>query len=128
MSDTKQYSLDQTAFSVEEPLYEGSHSPVKKSSKLTSPVKKPNRWVFLALASTGMCIIVLGIAMLTTRQDAPVTQATPQPTVVPDTPELSRLEELLNEVEKDIENADPTDADLPFPPVETQIFISPPTR
>lgn len=120
--------FDQTLFVQEEPLFEKGEVHQNQAGKGEPEIKKPPKVLFMVIGGVVILVVILISAMIMvmmnrqpTVQPEPVL---PSPTPVTNTSN-STLDRLFQELNQDIERADPLDNIYPYPPVEADIRITP---
>ncbi len=121
------YNIDQTQFAAEEPLFE---KPVKieapkpvEDPKVELPSKKSMKRAFITgglLFFILMMVVLLGVALH--KPAAPVEEET-EFTSEEEQRIMGPFSQRISELESQLELADPSQEDLPFPPVDMEIKI-----
>lgn len=122
-------SLNQTQFSVEEPLFEQPLQPKPAATPQPDgegmPPKKKRSKLFVVGGVVGVFLIAGAIiAFIIMRQDDsmdPLLEETPQT----QKKEYGPLQTRLNEIKEELEAADPRQEELPFPPIDTGLSVEP---
>lgn len=117
---TEMEQQDQTLFSSTQPLFDAQLNVADQSEQV--PSKKPKKIVVLGIVvGLAFIFILVMLAILTAKPKRAVNQESePSPTPTADLvtdPVFDRL----NQLKDDLDHADPTNRDLPFPPVNMQI-------
>lgn len=116
--------FDQTLFTEEEPLFESKQVSGDSKKPTSEKVKKPPVLLFI-LIPVVLVAIVIG-AIIFTNSPTPQNQLESSPSPSPSLQTGNTyLDQLFNELSDDIDNADPLENILPFPPVEESIQVSP---
>lgn len=127
MQDSQEHiDTNQTRFALEEPLLDQPHSP--RSAQLTSEsplVPLPwwkNKKVLLggAIAILVVFILMIGL-LLTSGGENPMLLPDPSPS--PTTERSTEYQQRLKTLQDDLKKADPTQKELPFPPVSADITL-----
>ena len=125
-SDEKQLDVpvmdEQTTFAEEQPLFDSSHA-ADVNAKLP---KKKNTYLVVIGVSVGIFLLIFALALLTMKKQLPISvQPTPTPMVEQQTASQSAMQKTLNLLHDDVLRADPRTNDLPFPPVNFELYIQP---
>jgi hypothetical protein len=121
--------FNQTSFSQESPLFEREPAamPTPEPTQSESPADTPawHKPALIALGFGGILIFVLlGILLLAGNgSDDQGPTATPSPSPTAASRQLDSFEQSLREVEERVEQADPTEAKNPFPPVDMELQL-----
>lgn len=122
--ETEVVDSNQTNFTWEEPIFEAVHQPIDPNatsiSVATPWFKKPI--IILALAVVGLLITLIAVASLFRPSPAPLVEASPSPSPV----QVTVSDPLRQEIEAlqvELQEADPSKLDLPFPPVNFELQI-----
>lgn len=118
-------TTDQTEFTFAEPLFE---SPPTLSEKKDGPPQKP--WyrkpkIVLVVALLALLAFLIVATMVAQPAD-PMLEGTPTPTPSALPRELSALEQRIQEAMTQLQAADPTKQEFPFPPVDMELNVSSP--
>ncbi len=128
--DTAETLSNQTQFGSEEPLFEHASLPTPPSEKNAQPAGPKKFWqdkVFLfGVGVVGVSLLLLMmIGMSSPRRVQQLLGQNPTPSP---RPAQSALQQRLNEVKTDLSAADPSQSDLPFPPVDKNIYLDKPAQ
>ena len=129
MGDPGDVLSNQTQFGEEEPLLEKTSIPVeRRRDEVAAPTKKFwQQKKFLIVAGLGV-FVVLSALLMFAKPPQQARQLVTDTVEASPRPERSDLQQRIDEVQKDLENADPIKVDLPYPPIETVIYIDKPQR
>ena len=117
------FEYDQTAFAAEEPLYESAGSSPKHEK---AEMKKPNSGKVILVFL--LVVIILSAWFIFRRSSGGVEQSDGQPTPTPFQDQQanpSSVDQLFNELDKSLQQADPSINLYPFPPISEDILVSP---
>jgi hypothetical protein len=111
---------NQTEFSSVEPLFE--KPPVDPATLVPKPAPKSHRVLMFVIGGVVVVVllIIVLVVLLSRRQMLPT--LLPQPTPTPST-QLDPLRQEVVNLRTELEAADPTKQELPFPPVDLDIFL-----
>lgn len=126
MTDSDQdILLDQTRFTSEEPFFEGKS--VSALGQKESDKNAQRKKILLIVAIVSLLVgLLLIFAIIASRKPKPTVVVQPSPSPqTQQTQEKSELDQLFDEVNSDIEKADPLENILPFPPVDEGIRLTP---
>ncbi len=130
--DQPEELTNQTQFGEEEPFFESPtlpEAPVVKSDVAPPKPKKIWQQKSFQLIGGGVIIFLFLLTALVASQPRQrirqILQNTTQPSPLP---QASAFEVRVQKVKADLQNADPTKVDLPFPPIERNIFIDQPAQ
>ncbi len=129
---TPEIMENQTQFAEEQPLLEAEHIPTSATPSDISREKPKHSIKKIALFGSLaflFLILILAIAMRMTmrREGLRITElASPSPIAEKQVP--SQLQQTLDLLHEDVEKADPSRNDLPFPPISFEIYIQKPQR
>ncbi|MFH2118527.1 MAG: hypothetical protein ABII10_02230 [Candidatus Paceibacterota bacterium] len=119
----KPYNQNQTQFVVEEPLLEQPISVIPPQEPITPVIKKPRfpKWVWPLIGGVAVLLIIsLIIILRKSPMTAPVEE---EGSAIDDQRVLSPLEQRLEIARQNLEKANPTTQDLPFPPLDLKLRI-----
>lgn len=118
-------TTDQTAFTFSEPLFE---SPPSLPQAPPEPGHKPWYLQPKALVVIGLllftAVIMALTLMLQSSQSLVETSPSPSPSALPR--QLTQLEQRISEARIQLQAADPTKQEFPFPPVDMGITVAVP--
>src|SRR3989344_7257766 len=113
---------EQTTFAEEQPLFDSSRT----SNGNAQLSKKKNARLIIIGVSVGVFLLIFAVALLTMKKQLPVSvQPTPTPVAEQQTASQSAMQKTLNLFHEDVLRADPRTNDLPFPPVNFELYIQP---
>lgn len=124
----KQTPLDQTRFSLEEPIFENEvviqdETPQKIDEQ---DAKRKKKVVILAtIGGFVLLFIALIVVLLVMRGRNGVVEETTPETVIPIEQDTDPLEQRIDAARSLLREADPTRQDLSFPPVDLDIRLDP---
>ena len=124
--DTVEVATNQTAFGANEPIFEDATLPPSPEELVAAALKKPKKWwqqnTTWGLIGVGVFFLFLiGLAFLPAQQRQQLLHtAQPTPTPSAQTPEMQAR---LDEINQDLQNADPVKVDLPYPPITQNISL-----
>lgn len=129
--DTEEAASNQTRFGEEEPLFERSSLPPVPADEMAAAPKHIPLWrqkkVFVVGAIFVVLFMILSLISLSQPQrgiqQILQVQTTPSPR-----PQQTALQTRLTEVKQDLNNADPSKLDLPYPPIDKTIEIDQPAQ
>lgn len=121
MMDNPNFLENQTIFAEEEPYH---ISQQRKKATNEASVKKPPTKFFGLVVLLVVFSVVGGIIMIMMNGQKAPTQVgnTATPTPAPQT--STQIDQMMNELRSDLDEADPAKTSLPFPPVADQVRIS----
>lgn len=115
---------NQTQFTFEEPLFEAPPSlPKEPDAPLKAWYKRPQTLIILGVSTLGLLLFALYVASRPQQQSGNEIlnlQASPSPTA------LSPLEQRVNQLKTELQAADPSKQELPFPPVDMELELASP--
>lgn len=113
---------EQTTFAEEQPLFDSSRT-VNGIAQISK--KKNTRFIVIG-ALVGAFLLIFVFALFTMKKQLPVSvQPTPTPIAEQQTASQSAMQKTLNLLHEDVLRADPRTNDLPFPPVNFELYIQP---
>ena len=113
---------EQTTFAEEQPLFDS----LRTANGGTQLPKKKNIRLVMIGVSVGIFLLVFVLALLTMKKQLPISvQPTPTPVTEQQTASQSAMQKTLNLLHEDVLRADPRTNDLPFPPVNFELYIQP---
>lgn len=116
-------NYDQTQFVTEEPLYEQSSKAVVPPANLDVVTPKPKRPpLLLILGGVALLSMVVAISLIVMRKAAPPTTV-PTESIEQTMPEMDPFKKQLTDLGDQLQAADPTKDELPFPPVDMHIQL-----
>lgn len=117
-------NLDQTTFQHEEPLFEQPVDP-RDASTQTKKAKKFNLKTIGIIATVVLFFALIVVVFLVKpKPQQQAVDATPTPTPSQNQA-ISPLDQLFNELDTTLQEADPTKNILSFPPLSDELFITP---
>jgi hypothetical protein len=119
---------NQTYFSEEEPLFEEPPALYAPPSAAPLPPKKKIPLFPIVLICLSVVLIVSGLAMMSVKQVLSKKPSTQTEKTPGSTQEEDAVRKRLAETESDLHNADPIKLELPFPPVERNLYLDQPAR
>lgn len=115
---------NQTQFSYEKPLFEAPPPLPVQPDVISIPwYKQPKYWLLFGVAVVILLLVALTLLsrpQVSTQQPTEEVMASPSPTAV------GPLEARINQLRTDLQAADPSKQDLPFPPVDMKLQLSTP--
>lgn len=130
MTDNNEYSGDQTQFSIEEPLLERQVKPVVEKkvepttdSDAASVAEKSQKLLFVAVGLALFIFIILILLIVTLNRS---NTSGIEPSLELDTmPEQisGPFTQKINDLEKELQASDPSQEELPLPPVDMNIRL-----
>ncbi|HEX7017903.1 MAG TPA: hypothetical protein VF209_03290 [Patescibacteria group bacterium] len=120
---TSPIHTDQTLFAAQEPYLDSGRSALERAEAPASvPVYKQKK-VILAVGGVLALLVVLLVAsaLMMNGGTSPMTRLEPSPTPQVQTPGKYATE--LKQLNDDLQKADPTQKELPFPPINPEIDI-----
>ncbi len=117
---SKKYSIDQTNFIAEEPLLEDFDPFAEEKQQVK---KKPNKVIVLSLVSVGVIVlmIVVLVVILSGSGGNGQFNATPTPQPTHTTQTQNEFTQRINQLQKELKDADPAKRSDPFPQVNMNI-------
>ena len=113
---------EQTTFAEEQPLFDPLHTA---NGNAPTQKKKSARLIIVGIAA-GVFLLIFVLAFITMKRQAPIfIQPSPTPAAEQQTAPQSAMEKTLNLLHEDVLRADPRTSDLPFPPVNFELYIQP---
>ncbi|MDQ3008728.1 MAG: hypothetical protein M3Q81_03955 [bacterium] len=115
---------NQTAFAQEEPLLENVQSTVPQTESVEpkSPwFKQPKKLLLLLVAVLGALALILMV--LFSMESPMIVESEPTPTPKVINPELTPYQQRLERIKAELELANPTKPDLPFPAIDMTIRL-----
>lgn len=113
---------NQTQFNLEEPLYEDVRVvEVAKTDVPKQSFFKTKKGVVFIAAGSFLLLMLLLILLMPRRNANTAAEPTPQPAVV--LPEKTGFELRIDNLQQELERADPSDTVLPFPAVDMEIEL-----
>jgi len=123
----KETPINQTQFSIEEPIFENQavYQEEKPEQELQKP--KSKKTLVIIISVIGFILIVLGLLIVTRMRNGNGIVAEPElePTVKK---ELGPLEKRIQDARDLLDIADPAKEDFAFPPVDLLIRLDPKER
>lgn len=112
---------DQTQFIAEEPLYE-KPVPVANPQQSEQPSKPKSRLpLFIGAGAVVVLLMIIALALAARRQ--PIAQPGEETSSEQVSPAMGPFKQQLSELNQQLQAADPTKEDLPFPPVDMHITL-----
>lgn len=118
----QQIDTNQTEFSAVEPLFE--KPPIDPKTLEPKPVSKSQKIIFFAIGGVVIFFILITILVVVMSRRQMLPDLLPEPTATPSA-QLDPLRQQVNELRAELDAADPTKQELPFPPVNLDIFLEP---
>ncbi len=130
--DQPEELTNQTQFGEEEPVFENPtlpEAPVMKSDAVPPTSKKIWQQKSFQLVGGGVIVFLFLLTTIIASQPRQrIRQILQNTTQASPLPQASAFETRVQKVKADLQNADPTKVDLPFPPIERNIFIDQPAQ
>lgn len=123
---TPEVQSNQTHFAEEEPIFEETSLPKSATRPGEEKAVKPGISPAVIVLTVLLIMMALGVATLFfLPQSTPqVVVQEPSPTPSPIAQETG-IQDRLSELNTDLQSADPTKLNLPFPPVDMKLSIDP---
>lgn len=123
---------NQTQFGEEEPLFENASLPTAPATLSEEvPPKKPQKiWQnkFFLGGAVCLALVLVFLTLMFAQPRRRIQQILQNGTKPSPRPTQTVLQQRVDEVKQDLQNADPTQTDLPFPPINKSIFIDQPAQ
>lgn len=114
---------NQTLFASEQPVFQEPVDTERQTAQKDQSPQKKRRLLFIVVAGSALFFLLLLMVALSARRSEQQTIVEASPTPEPQTTEFTQLGRAVKDVETLVNNADPTNNEFPFPPIEFNIFI-----
>lgn len=122
MNSDQLIDTNQTEFSSVEPLFE--RPPVDPKTLEVKPAPKSQKVLMAVIGAVIVVFILIIILVIVMSRREMLPDILPEPSATPST-QLDPLRQQVHDLRAELEAADPTKQDLPFPPVNLDIFLDP---